>query len=128
MTLEKLLKTGNTNFEFYVTLSYPMEGKYMIDFETMNQMVYNREDRPEDLSLPEQVAWDGLEYVYGLLSTGVRKREECAAIKGQIGREYTRYIKQFEKIDHDMAEALAIWKAAKRSDDPAVKALLESVR
>lgn len=98
-----------------------------MDFETMNQMVYNREEQPEDLCLPEQVAWDGLEYVYGLLSTGVRKREECAAIKGQIGREYARYIKQFEEISRDMSEALAVWKAAKRSDDPAVKALMERV-
>lgn len=98
-----------------------------MDFETMNQMVYNREEQPEDLCLPEQVAWDGLEYVYGLLSTGVRKREECAAIKGQIGREYDKYVQKFEKLDRELAEALAVWKLAKKSDNPAVRALFDSV-
>lgn len=99
----------------------------MRDFETMNQMVYNGDQRPDDLCLPEQVAWDGLEYVYGILAFGRRSREECAVIKGQIGREYDKYVQKFEKLDRELAEALAVWKLAKKSDDPAVRALLDSV-
>lgn len=99
-----------------------------MDFETMNQMVYSRDPRPDELCLPEQVAWDGLEYVYGLLGTGRKSREECAAIKMQIGREYEKYVQQFEKLDSELSEAFAVWKLAKKSDDPAVKALLQKVQ
>ena len=99
----------------------------MLDFEKMNQMVYNGDQRPNDLCLPEQVAWDGLEYVYGLLGTGRRSREECAVIKGQIGREYNKYVQQFEKLDRALAEALTVWKLAKKSDNPAVRSLFDSV-
>ena len=99
----------------------------MMDFETMNQMVFCRNPRPDELCLPEQVAWVGLEYVYALLGTGRRSREECAVIKIQIGREYEKYVQQFEKLDSELSEALAVWKLAKKSDDPSVRALLDSV-
>lgn len=99
----------------------------MLDFEKMNQMVYSQHPRPNDLCLPEQVAWDGLEYVYGILAFGRRSREECAVIKGQIGREYDKYVQKFEKLDRELAEALAVWKLAKKSDNPAVRALFDSV-
>lgn len=100
----------------------------MMDFETMNQMVFCRNPRPDELCLPEQVAWVGLEYVYALLGTGRRSREECAVIKIQIGREYEKYVQQFEKLDSELSEALAVWKLVKKSDDPAVKALLQEVQ
>ena len=99
----------------------------MRDFETMNQMVYNGDQRPDDLCLPEQVAWDGLEYVYGILAFGRRSRDECAVIKSQIGREYQKYVDRFEKLDQDISDALAVWKAAVKSDDPAIKEFVHSV-
>ena len=100
----------------------------MMDFESMNQMVFNQRPKPDDLCLPEQVARHGLEYVYGLLGTGRRSREECAVIKIQIGREYDKYVQQFEKLDNELSEALAVWKLVKKSDDPAIKALLLKVQ
>lgn len=108
-------------------LVLPNGVKYMMNFETMNQMVYKGEQRPDDLCLFEQVAWEGLEYVYALLGMRIRSRMECAAIKEQIGREYKNHIRQFEKLDNELSEALAVWKLVKKSDDPAVKALLQEV-
>ncbi len=99
----------------------------MLDFEEMNKRVYGGDEKPDDLALPELVAWEGLEYVYALLGLGKRSRDECAAIKIQIGKEYQSYIDRFEKIERDMAQAIAVWKAARMSDHPAVKALVDSV-
>ena len=97
----------------------------MLDFEKMNIMVAKHEDRPDDLCLIEEVAWQGLQYVYALLGMGKYTKDECVAIKSQIGREYKEYVSRFEKISKDMASALALFQLAKKSNDKSVKMLFD---
>lgn len=99
----------------------------MLDFEKMNLMVAKHEDKPDSLCLAEEVAWQGLQYVYALYGMGKYTKDECVAIKSQIGREYEEYVSRFEKISKDMASALALFQMAKQSEDTSVVMLLKSV-
>lgn len=100
----------------------------MLDFEKMNLMVAKHEDKPDSLCLAEEVAWQGLQYVYALYCMGKYTKDECVAIKSQIGHEYQVHVDRFEKIEADMASALALLQLAKKSDDKSVKMLLEKTR
>lgn len=97
----------------------------MLDFEKMNLMVAKHEDKPDSLCLAEEVAWQGLQYVYVLYGMGKYTKDECVAIKSQIGREYQEHVDRFEKIEHDMASALALFQLAKKSNDKSVKMLFD---
>lgn len=100
----------------------------MLAFETMNQMVYSRDPQPDNLSLPELVAWEGLQYVYALLGLGKRSRDECSAIKTQIGKEYDKYVAGLGEITRELSEALALYAIAKKSNSPEIKRLLSEIR
>lgn len=94
----------------------------MMDFEQMNDMVCegmqnNRLTPPDGLSLAEDVAWQGLVYVYTLYRMGKYDRDLCVAIKEQIGAEYQDWVRRFEQIDQDMACALAMWKLSGKHPD-----------
>ena len=99
----------------------------MLDFEKMNLMVAKHEDKPDSLCLAEEGAWQGLQYIYALYGMGKYTKGECVAIKSQIGREYQEHVDRFEKIEHDMASALALFQMAKQSEDTSVVMLLKSV-
>lgn len=99
----------------------------MLDFEKMNSMVANHADKPDDLCLAEDVAWQGLQYVYTLFAMGRYSKADCTAIKMQIGREYQEHVERFEKIERDMASAIALFQMAKKSPDQPVGMLLDSV-
>jgi hypothetical protein len=99
----------------------------MLDFEALNRMVAKREDKPDDLCLAEEVAWQGLRYVYALFGMNKYTKDECTAIKNEIGREYAEHVRRFEGISHDMDAALALFQMAKKSDDESVTMLLKEV-
>lgn len=99
----------------------------MLEFEKINLMVAKHADKPDDLCLAEDVAWQGLQYVYALYGMGKYTKDECVAIKSQIGHEYQEHVDRFERINKDMANALALFQLAKKSDDASVKMLLDKV-
>lgn len=99
----------------------------MLNFDELNRNVAMHEDKPDDLCLYEEVAWHGLQYVYALYGMRKYTKDECTAIKNEIGREYMHEVERFEKIESDMANALALFQLAKKSDEAPVKKLLHDV-
>ena len=94
----------------------------MMDFEQINDMVSesmqdNRVRMPDGLALAEQVAWQGLVYLYTWYRMGQQDRGLCVAIKGQMRAEYQTWVNRFEQIDEDMSCALAMWKLAGKHPD-----------
>lgn len=84
-------------------------------------------DKPDDLTLAESTAWEGLMYLYTLYRMGRYDREMCLALKEQLRHEYETCVSRFERIDREFSDGIAALRLCRTYPDKTGKQILAQI-